>query len=53
MERKMGKIKGTQITENNTKKKNLFANKLATLLLVQSKLLPPSALGLKNLEDKR
>lgn len=52
MERKMGKIKTTQAIENKAKKKDLFANKLATVLLVQSKLLPSSALGIKDLNDK-
>ncbi len=36
----------------NETKKNLFSAKLATLLLVQSKLLPPSALGIKDLKNK-
>jgi hypothetical protein len=32
---------------NPRKKNELFMNRLATILLVQSKLLPPSALGIK------
>lgn len=36
----------------NEAKKNLFSARLATLLLVQSKLLPPSALGIKDLKNK-
>ncbi len=34
------------------KKKAQFTKKLATVLLVQTKLLPPSTLGIKNLKDK-
>lgn len=34
------------------KKKDLFTTKLATTLLVQSKLLPPSVLGIKDLKSK-
>lgn len=34
------------------KKKDLFTKKLATVLLVQSKQLPPSVLGIRNLDDK-
>lgn len=35
----------------NNKKKDFFGQKLATLLLVQIKLLPPSALGIKDLKS--
>lgn len=34
------------------KKKAVFTKRLATVLLVQSKLLPPSVLGVKDLKDK-
>lgn len=34
------------------KKKAVFSNKLATILLVQSKLLPSSAIGVKDLKKK-
>lgn len=45
----MGKVKKVL---NNRKKNELFSNRLATLLLVQSKLLPPSVLGVKDLKNK-
>lgn len=35
------------------KRKVLFAQKFATLLLVQSKLLPASALGIKDLKENQ
>lgn len=38
--------------ETFNKKKALFTKKLATVLLVQTKLLPPSALGIKDLNNK-
>lgn len=43
-----------QECQNKTfnKKKTLFTKKLATVLLVQTKLLPPSALGIKDLNNK-
>lgn len=41
-----------QVLVEKKKKSNLFANRLATILLVQSKLLPTSALGIKDLKDK-
>ncbi len=44
----MGKIK--KVKKKGTQ--DFFTNKLATLLLVQSKLLPPEAIGLKELDDK-
>lgn len=34
------------------KKKVLFTKKLATILLVQTKLLPPSTLGVRDLKNK-
>lgn len=34
------------------KQNGVFTNRLATILLVQSKLLPPSALGIKDLKSK-
>jgi len=36
----------------NAKQKSLFTTRLATLLLVQNNLLPPSALGVKDLKSK-
>ncbi len=44
----MGRIKNRPSND----KRDLFANKLATLLLVQTKLLPSSALGIKDLSKK-
>lgn len=40
--------KSTFNRSKNSKKNNLFLNRFATILLVQSKLLPPSALGIKD-----
>lgn len=37
---------------DSCKRNSLFTNRLATILLVQTKLLPPSALGVKDLKDK-
>lgn len=34
------------------KRNDLFQKKLATLLLVQAKLLPPTVLGIKDLKNK-
>lgn len=39
-------------TSKNKKKANLFIDRLATILLVQTKLLPPATLGIKDLKDK-
>jgi hypothetical protein len=39
-------------TLTNTKQKSLFTTRLATLLLVQNKLLPSSVLGIKDLKSK-
>ena len=35
------------------KTERVFAIKLATVLLVQSKLLPPAALGIKDIKDNQ
>jgi hypothetical protein len=37
---------------NHSKKNELFLNRFSIILLVQSKLLPPSALGIKDLKNK-
>lgn len=39
-------------SQNKPRKAQSFANRLATILLVQTKLLPPSALGVKDLKNK-
>lgn len=38
--------------EKYKKKNELFLNRFSTILLVQSKLLPPSALGIKDPKNK-
>lgn len=49
----MGKVtKISPQTDNKSKQKKLLADRLATILLVQTKLLPPSVLGIKDLKDK-
>lgn len=42
----------TKQKPDKNKQEELFQRRLATILLVQSKLLPPSVLGLKDLNDK-